>query len=348
MNQRLSTDRTKAIRRLFEELVECGPEERAERLQAVGDTALRREVASLLAAADQPDDKISALDELHALLAPREDAAYEVEDGLRAETDPLNLEGTRLGRYTVETHLGGGGMGVVYRARDTKLDRHVALKFLPPHLSASEEAKARFIHEAKAASALDHPNIGTIHEINETAEGQLFIVMAYYAGETLKAKIARRMLPVDTAVDYAMQIAAALARAHDAGIVHRDVKPANVMVTEDGSIKIVDFGLAKAQDVSLTQTGMALGTAAYMSPEQAQGEAVDARTDIWSLGAVLYEMLIGTRPFQGERAQAVIYSILNEEPAPLSALQSEVPKALEAVVETEEPRGTVCLRGGRT
>lgn len=230
---------------------------------------------------------------------------------------------------------------MVYKARDTKLDRPVALKFLPPYLAASAEAKDRFVHEAKAASALDHPNIGYIHEINEAGEGQLFIAMAYYRGETLKEKIARGPLPIEEAVDYAMQIAEGLAKAHEAGIVHRDVKPANVMVTDEGRVKIVDFGLAKMQDVSLTRAGVALGTAAYMSPEQTRGEAVDARTDLWALGAVLYEMLTGERPFRGESAQAVIYAIRNDDPTPMDRRSDQVPAALQAIVErclTKGPR----------
>ena len=224
-------------------------------------------------------------------------------------------------------------MGVVYKALDTKLDRSVALKFLPPHLSMDEEAKARFIHEAKAASALDHVNIGYIHEIDETDDGQLFIAMAFYAGETLKKKITRGPLPIDEALDYAVQIAEGLGRAHEAGIIHRDIKPANVMVTERGQVKIVDFGLAKVQDVSLTKTGSTLGTVMYMSPEQTRGEAVDHRTDLWALGVVLYELLAGERPFKGDYEQAIIYSVLNEEPEALGALRSKAPEALAGVVE---------------
>ena len=206
-----------------------------------------------------------------------------------------------VSHYQIEEKLGGGGMGVVYKARDLKLKRTVALKFLPPELTRDEEAKVRFMHEAQAASALDHVNVGSIHEIDEAEDGRLFIAMAYYAGETLKKKIARGPLPVAEALDYAVQIAQGLSKAHEAGIIHRDVKPANVMVTEEGVVKIVDFGLAKvAEQTQLTKTGTTLGTVAYMSPEQARGEAVDQRTDIWALGVVLYEMLVGRRPFPGE------------------------------------------------
>jgi len=242
--------------------------------------------------------------------------------------------GQRVSHYQIEEKLGGGGMGVVYKARDLKLKRTVALKFLPPDLTRDEDARERFVHEAQAASALDHTNICTIYEIDETEEGQTFIAMAYYPGETLKKKIARGPLLLDEALDYAVQVAQGLERAHEQGIVHRDIKPANVMVTERGQVKIVDFGLAKVQDVSLTKTGATLGTVMYMSPEQARGEAVDHRADLWSLGVVLYEMLTGERPFRGDYSEAVIYSVMNEEPTPLRSLRPEAPEAVEQAVET--------------
>ena len=241
--------------------------------------------------------------------------------------------GRTISHYQISEKLGGGGMGVVYKARDLKLKRTVALKFLPPELTRDEEAKQRFIHEAQAASALDHVNVGYIHEIDEAEDGRLFIAMAYYAGETLKKKIARGPLPVAEALDYAVQIAQGLSTAHEAGIIHRDVKPANVMVTKEGVVKIVDFGLAKvAEQTQLTKTGSRLGTVAYMSPEQARGEEVDAQTDIWSLGVVLYEMLSGERPFRGDYEQAVIYSILNVDPKPVRTLRPEVPEVLGRVL----------------
>lgn len=224
-------------------------------------------------------------------------------------------------------------MGIVYKAQDLKLDRFVALKFLPHHLSADEEEKKRFIHEAKAASALDHPNICVIHEIDETEDGQIFICMAYYEGETLKKKVASGQLSVDSTIDIAMQIAQGLAKAHEHGIVHRDLKPANVMITKDGVAKIVDFGLAKLAGQSrLTKTGMTVGTAAYMSPEQVRGEAVDRRSDIWALGVLLYEAITGQLPFKAEYEQAVMYAILNEEPAPVTSLRSGVPLEFEQIV----------------
>jgi serine/threonine protein kinase/Tfp pilus assembly protein PilF len=241
--------------------------------------------------------------------------------------------GKTISHYRISEKLGEGGMGVVYKAEDTKLKRHVALKFLPTNLTSDEEAKERFIQEAQAASALDHPNICTIYEINETEDGQIFIAMAYYEGETLKKKVARGQLSVHSGIAIAIQIAQGLAKAHEHGVVHRDIKPANVMITNDGTAKILDFGLAKlAGQIGFTRAGTTLGTAAYMSPEQAQGKEVDQRSDIWSLGVVLYEMLTGELPFKGEYEQAVIYSILNEIPQPVTSISSTVPQKLERIV----------------
>ena len=207
------------------------------------------------------------------------------------------MEGERLSHYEILERLGGGGMGVVYKALDTKLNRHVALKFLPPELTRDDEARTRFIQEAQAASALDHPNICTIHEIDSTPEGQMFIAMAFCDGATLKKRIEQGPLLIDEALDIAIQVAQGLVKAHQAGIVHRDIKPANVMLTKDGFVKIVDFGIAKLLGVTgPTKVGSTLGTVAYMSPEQVAGEDVDPRTDVWALGAVLYEMLTGQLP----------------------------------------------------
>jgi serine/threonine protein kinase/dienelactone hydrolase len=241
--------------------------------------------------------------------------------------------GKTISHYKIIEKLGSGGMGVVYKAQDTKLDRFVALKFLPQHLSQAEEEKKRFIQEAKAASALDHPNICSIYEIDETADGQMFIAMACYEGESLKDRIDRDPLPTDEAIDIAIQITQGLAKAHSKEIVHRDIKPANVLITEDRTIKIVDFGLAKlAGRTMLTKEGTTLGTIAYMSPEQTQGTEVDHRTDIWALGVVLYEMLTGDHPFKGDYEQAVMYSIMNEEPELLKKVNPAVPPELEQIV----------------
>jgi serine/threonine protein kinase/TolB-like protein len=244
------------------------------------------------------------------------------------------MVGTTVSHYKILEHLGGGGMGVVYKAQDLKLDRPVALKFLPPELLRDAEAKKRFVHEARAASALQHNNICTVHDIDETDDGQMFIVMDLYEGETLKKRIERGPLKIEDAVDIAMQVGQGLFKAHEHGIVHRDIKPANIMVTSDGVAKIVDFGLAKLSGQTMvTKTGSTLGTAAYMSPEQARGQEADQRSDIWALGVVVYEMLTGRNPFAGEYAEAVTYRILNEDPEFVSKIRPEVPKELEHIVE---------------
>lgn len=235
-----------------------------------------------------------------------------------------------VSHYKIIEEIGVGGMGVVYKAEDTKLKRTVALKFLPPELTSDAEAKSRFIREAQAASAFDHPNICTIYEINETDDGQIFIVMAFYEGETLKEKIKEKSLKTEDAIGIAIQIAEGLVRAHEEGIVHRDIKPANILITDRGEVKILDFGLAKLSgQAQLTKDSSTLGTVAYMSPEQVGGKEVDQRTDIWSLGVVIYEMLTGELPFAGAYEQAIIYAILNEEPKRLENISSEPQEILK-------------------
>jgi len=241
--------------------------------------------------------------------------------------------GRAVSHYRIVEKLGGGGMGVVYRAEDTHLGRDVALKFLPPELTRDREARDRFTLEARAASALDHANICTIHDIDETEDGQLFIAMAFYAGETLKARTARGSLGIDEAVGIAGQIAAGLECAHEGGIVHRDIKPANLMITERGEVKILDFGIAKlAGEAGLTRTGSTLGTLAYMSPEQVEGKGVGPATDLWALGVVLYEMLTGSLPFAGGSEGGTVAAILAREPEAPCIRSPEVPPGVETLV----------------
>jgi tetratricopeptide (TPR) repeat protein len=240
--------------------------------------------------------------------------------------------GRTVSHYRILSALGSGGMGTVYRAEDLTLGRHVALKFLPPHLSADPDARRRFVHEAKAAAFLDHSGICTVHEVGE-ADGQSFIAMALLEGQTLKERIAAGPLPLPEALEVAAQVAEALHEAHGKGVVHRDVKPANIMLTPKGQAKVMDFGLAQVAGASqLTRSGSTLGTAAYMSPEQARSEGVDRRTDIWSLGVVLYEMVSGRRPFPGEHEAALLYGIQQGEPEPLTGLRTGVPVELERIV----------------
>ncbi len=289
-------------------------------VSACPDPAVRREVEELLAA--------------HACHGAIDALSAEVISPLMAKagTVAANAAVPVLDRYEIVDRLGGGGMGIVYRARDTRLNRDVALKFLPPHMSSEAAAKKRFLTEARAAASMEHPNICTVHEIGETADGQLYIVMGYYDGETLAGRISRGPIPVHEVISIAGDIARGLAKAHERGIVHRDIKPANIMLTSDGIVKILDFGIAKLSDHNITQTVGAIGTLAYMSPEQAFGEMVDARCDIWALGIVMHEMLTGRRPFQGPGQQAMLYSILTQDIEDVSATRSDVSVELDAVI----------------
>ncbi|EQB63029.1 MAG: Serine/threonine protein kinase [candidate division Zixibacteria bacterium RBG-1] len=241
--------------------------------------------------------------------------------------------GKTISHYKILEKLGEGGMGVVYKAQDTKLDRLVALKFLPEHLLYDPTSKARFIQEAKGASAINHPNITTVYEIDE-AEGKSFIAMELIEGKSLKTLIEEKELPVNKIIDMAIQVCEGLHKAHQSGIVHRDIKPENILIGKDDLVKILDFGLAKLKGTSrLTQTGTTTGTVAYMSPEQAQGEEVDQRSDIFSLGVVLYEMITNRSPFEGKHSAAIIYSIINETPQPLARFDNTAPTKLQEIVD---------------
>src|SRR4030067_48218 len=240
--------------------------------------------------------------------------------------------GKAISHYKILEKLGEGGMGVVYKAQDSKLDRPVALKFLPQHLASDSAEKERFLHEARAASALSHPNITVIHEINES-EGQIYIAMEFVEGKTFRQLAEGKELSLRKVLDLAIQVCDGLAAAHRKEIVHRDIKSENLMLTKEGQVKIMDFGLAKVKGATkLTKAGSTLGTTAYMSPEQASGEEIDRRSDIFSFGVVLYELLAGQLPFKGEHQFAIIYSILNEEPQPVARYNNQVSPKLEEIV----------------
>ena len=245
----------------------------------------------------------------------------------------MPMEGQTVSHYQILERLGGGGMGVVYRAVDSRLKRTVALKFLAPVLTRDEDARLRFVQEAQATSALDHPNICAIHEIDSTSDGRMFLVLAFYEGETVGKRIERGPLGTAEALDVAIQVAQGLVRAHESGIVHRDIKPSNLMVTKDGTVKILDFGIAKLSGVTgLTQTGVSMGTVVYMAPEQLKGGLIDHRADIWALGVVLYEMVTGVRPFRGDHDAAAINAILNDTPKHVADLRSDVPAGIGPIV----------------
>jgi tetratricopeptide (TPR) repeat protein len=317
-----TADRWDRIEQLFGALFELPSEERERALDAVDDADLRAEVATLLSTHQgltSGDGKFLA--ELDS------GRAAKLLEQARNEEEPASV-----GRYRIVRRLARGGMGIVYLAHDPRLDRLVALKLLPPYLDADPAAVRRLGDEARAASALDHTHIETVYEIGDTDDGRAFIAMAYYEGETLREWIGRGPVSVPEAIDLGTQLAEGLSAAHRAGIVHRDIKPENLLVTGDGVLKIVDFGVAKAMREGLATAGLPLGTAAYMSPEQTRGEALDHRTDIWSAGVVLYEMLAGARPFGGDGG-ALIHAVREDAPRPLSTVRRDLPAFLVALVE---------------
>jgi serine/threonine protein kinase len=277
------------------------------------------------------------IDAVDYLLKPYDDARLAVTVGRARALLNGKSRGTGVvtSSYQMLELVGSGSMGQVYKAHDQRLRRTVAIKLLAPELSGEQELERRFLQEAKTAAVLDHPNVCTLLGAERTDDGRPFLVMPFYSGETVKAKIARGPLPIEEARDYALQTAAGLSHAHTADIVHRDIKPANLMVTASGLVKILDFGIAKVGSEKLTQAGVLLGTLAYMSPEQAAGEPVDHKTDLWALGAVLYEMLTGNPPFaeflDGDLL-SLFCAIQLRDPAPIRSLRPEVPEALATIV----------------
>jgi tetratricopeptide (TPR) repeat protein/predicted Ser/Thr protein kinase len=314
-----SSSRRQRIEALFDQALELPPSDRAKLLacECECDPEVRQEVQALLAAA-----------ELTGVTAKLAGAVA------GPASQPVIPPARTISQYEIVEELGRGGMGIVYKALDRRLQRHVALKFLSPSLSAEPELKLRFLQEAKAIASLDHPNLCTIFEVAEPEDGHFVIVMPFYEGETLKQKLARGPLPMAQAIDYALQMAEGLAHAHAAGVVHRDIKPANVMVTSGGRVKILDFGIAKVSQAgaNLTRTGAVLGTLTYMSPEQSGGDPVDHRSDLWALGVVLYEMLTGRPPFTADSLEALLFATRLRKPEPVTALRPEVAPELEALV----------------
>src|SRR5213595_3354747 len=312
------------------------PEERASFLgeECHGDASLRKQVEAMVKSHERSGDFI-------------ESPAVAVAPELLIDEPMADLIGQLIGHYRIESLLGVGGMGEVYLARDERLGRKIALKLLPEHLTADETQLSRFKTEARSASALNHPNILTVYEIG--VEGtRHFIATEFIEGITLRALLACGRINLHAALEIAVQVASALAAAHEAGVVHRDIKPENIMLRPDGYAKVLDFGIAKLTEQRLasdhyelgttavlqTRLGLVLGTGHYMSPEQTRGQKVDARSDIWSLGVVLYEMVGGTQPFRGETPSDCIASILKTEPPPLSDVLSDVPLKLESILET--------------
>ncbi|MEO8577756.1 MAG: protein kinase [Gemmatimonadales bacterium] len=318
----MNPQRWEEIQSTFDIIVEMDDVGRVRKLAALNtsDPELRAAVELLLAADSDADARLASLD---AVFFPQAVPAI----------DPLGLEGRTVAHFNVHETIGTGGMGVVYRADDVRLGREVALKFLLPSYSLDSNAKARFMREAHLIAALDHPNLCTIYEVGTSEDGRFFLAMALYQGETLKARTVREgPMRVSDVLEITTQIAKGLQRAHEVGIVHRDLKPGNVMLLKDGTVKILDFGLAKARDQSLSETGDRFGTVSYMSPEQIRGDAADGRSDLWSLGVVVYEMLAARKPFGREQDIAIAHAILHDEPEPLSTHRRDVTPALEDMV----------------
>lgn len=310
-----------------------------QKLQVVFDEALAVDAAQRAAFLAQACDGDASLEEdVQGLL----DAHVDVSQGWSQAaplTSPMGgiaapyQSGDEIGHHKIIEQIGAGGMGVVYQAFDSHLQRNVALKFLPAYMHSDEPSRLRFMAEARSASKLDHPNICVIHDIDETPEGHMYITMPHYQGETLAARLKRGSLNHDDALDVAIQVADGIAAAHAQDIVHRDIKPANIMLTEDGTVKILDFGIAKVANVNLTNTGMGVGTLAYMAPEQMHGQEVDARADVWALGVTLYEMLTGQTAFEGEGTSQVVEAVLDTESELAQSLTNRIPDALHSILD---------------
>src|SRR6267378_3333758 len=318
----MNAQRWEQVQVSFDQIVELDVPHRAAHLAmlASSDPELHRALESLLEADAAASAQLAPID---SAFLPQFDR----------QPDPLGLTGRTISHFELREALGAGGMGVVYRADDTRLGRVVAPKFLLPHYNLDASAKARFLREAHAAAALDHPNLCTIYEVGTSEEGRLFLAMALYQGETLRARLTRDgSILVHESLEIARQIAEGLQAAHAAGIVHRDLKPGNVMLLPDGTVRILDFGLAKARDQSRSEAGIRFGTVSYMAPEQVRGGNVDTRADLWALGVVLYEMLTGRKPFDGDEEVAIAHAILHDEPELLSTHRGGVSPALEDLV----------------
>lgn len=245
----------------------------------------------------------------------------------------MQLPDTKIFHYELLEQIGAGAMAVVYKAKDTKLDRTVAIKCFDPYLDLDDSGKERFMREARTISRFDHSNICTIYDMRETEDGLVFIVMAYYSGGTLRSRILDRPLPLGQVLDYGVQIARGLSHAHDHGIIHRDIKPVNILFASDNTVKIADFGIAKWMgSPALTNPGTVLGTIAYMSPEQAEGEPLTTQTDIWSFGVVLYEMFTGAKPFPDLTEETLYEAIITDSPQPLARVRPDLPKEVTDVV----------------
>ncbi len=330
-----SPERWAQLKDTFAAMSESSESERRAQLAALAarDPELAGHVQELLDADARADSVLQQFDLTSAWRPPNDpDTPRDRTSPGPQAADPFGYTGQTVSSYHVHDVLGSGGMGVVYRAEDTRLGRPVALKFLLPQYSQDATAKERFLQEGRAASALDHPNVCTVYGVGETDRGHLFLAMACYHGETLRTRLGRGAIPTADMVSIARQILLALAAAHVAGVVHRDLKPGNVMLLPDGSVKILDFGLAKVGDLTLTGPGLRPGTVAYMSPEQLEGTPVDHRTDLWSLGVVLYEMLAGRRPFGGGHDLSTVYAILHDDPSPPSHVSQNAPSIYDGIV----------------